>query len=123
MNKKGFTLVELLAVLIILGIEITITATSILKQIKDSKKTLTESQINLVKTASIEYADKKGFFKTNNTKYNICIESLKKEGLIDDDIINTLKGNYYVELTVKCENKCYFSPSDLKEYKNSSICN
>ena len=63
MNKKGFTLVELLAVLIVLGVVITITATTILKQVNESRNTLSEAQINLVKNASVEYADRKGFFK------------------------------------------------------------
>ena len=125
MNKKAFTLVELLAVLIVLGVVITITATSILKQVNDSKKTLTDAQIDLVKNAAINYADQKGFFKKNNSTYNICIESLKNEGLLDDDIISVLekKNKYFIKLTVKCENKCYFVADDLKQYTDSSICN
>lgn len=125
MNKKGFTLVELLAVLIVLGVVITITATTILKQVNESRNTLSEAQINLVKNASVEYADRKGFFKKADSTYNVCIDSLKSEGLIDDSIISNLgkNKNYFVKLSVKCDDRCYFEPSDLNVYSDSSICN
>ena len=58
MNKKGFSLVELLAVLIVLGIVMTISATTILKEVNSSKEKLNQSQIEIIKNAAIEYANK-----------------------------------------------------------------
>ena len=116
MNKKGFSLVELLAVLIVLGIIMTIVTTTILKEVNSSKEKLNQSQIEIIKNAAIEYANKKGYFKQENKTYDVTIEELKEENLIDDTIINSLdkNKNYYVTLTVKCENICYFSSSDIK---------
>lgn len=121
--NKGFTLVELLAVLIVLGILMTIVTTTILNQVDESKNKLNDAQIEIVKNASIEYANNKGLFKKSNSSYNICLNDLKNEGLIDDVIINSLNKDYYIKLTVKCESICLFEASDLLEYQNNIICN
>lgn len=120
MNKKAFTLVELLAVIVILGILATVATTTIIKEVKKSKEKLDEAQITIVKSAAIEYAEKKGLFKKENATYNICFDDLKKEALIDDTIINSLdkNKNYYIKLTVKCDNICLFETSEITENKN-----
>ena len=126
MNKKGFTLVELLAVLIVLAILSTIVTTTIIKQVNETQKTLNEAQIDIVKSAAIEYATKKGLFKTKGSIYNICLENLEKEALIDKNIISSLDENkrYYITLTVECDNICSFKASDIQEDENNNIyCN
>lgn len=126
MNKKGFTLVELLAVLIVLAILATIATTTIIKQVKESKKTLNEAQKSIVKTVAIEYATKKELFKQEGNTYNICLKDLEKEALIDKNIVNSLNKNknYYLKLTVECDNICSFKAQDIMEYKDNEInCN
>lgn len=126
MNKKGFTLVELLAVLIVLAILTTIATTTIIKQVKESKKTLNEAQKSIVKASAIEYATKKGLFKQEGNTYNICLKDLEKEALIDKNIVNSLNKNknYYLKLTVECDNICSFKAQDIMEYKDNEInCN
>lgn len=126
MNKKGFTLVELLAVLIVLAILTTIATTTIIKQINESKKTLNEAQKSIVKASAIEYATKKGLFKQEGNTYNICLKDLEKEALIDKNIVNSLNKNknYYLKLTVECDNICSFKAQDIMEYKDNEInCN
>lgn len=126
MNKKGFTLVELLAVLIVLAILATIATTTIIKQVKESKKTLNEAQKSIVKASAIEYATKKGLFKQEGNTYNICLKDLEKEALIDKNIVNSLNKNknYYLKLTVECDNICSFKAQDIMEYKDNEInCN
>lgn len=124
MSRKGFTLVELLAVLVVLGILTTIATTTILKQIKDSNNKLNDAQMEIVKSSSIEYADKKGFFKKDGSSYNVCINDLKLEGLIDNSIVSLLDENksYYVKLSVKCDGVCIFDASDVLE-DNDVVCN
>ena len=126
MNKKGFTLVELLAVLIVLAILATIATTTIIKQVKESKKILNEAQKSIVKAVAIEYATKKGLFKQEGNTYNICLKDLEKEALIDKNIVNSLNKNknYYLKLTVECDNICSFKAQDIIEYKDNEInCN
>ena len=55
MNKKGFTLVELLAVIIIIALLITISSTSILGVMKDIKSNLKESEFNNLTDAGETY--------------------------------------------------------------------
>ena len=126
MNKKGFTLVELLAVLIVLALLATIATTTIIKQVNESKKTLNEAQMNIVKASAIEYATKKGLFKQEGNTYNICLKDLEKEALIDKNIVSSLNKNknYYLKLTVECDNICSFKAQDIMEYKDNEInCN
>lgn len=124
MNKKAFTLVELLAVLVVLGVLATIVTTTIIKQVGESQKKLNDAQIEIIKSASIEYAENKGFFKKNNSNYNICLKDLIDNDLIDDSTINSLDNiNYYVKLSVKCDKICQFEARELEEYQNNITCN
>ena len=108
MNKKGFTLVELLAVLIVLAILTTIATTTIIKQVNESKKTLNEAQKSIVKASAIEYATKKGLFKQEGNTYNICLKDLEKEALIDKNIrllifsqLNKNRNHWKVRITFR----------------------
>ena len=48
MNKKGFTLVELLAVIVILALLAIVSSTVVFKLIDDSRKDLYNDQIELI---------------------------------------------------------------------------
>ena len=52
MNKKGFTLVELLAVIVILSLLALLTSTAVTKLVKDAKGDLNNTQIELIKSAA-----------------------------------------------------------------------
>ena len=52
MNKKGFTLVELLAVIVVLGLVITITATKGFGAFDNTKKAITKQNLNAIKEAA-----------------------------------------------------------------------
>ena len=58
--KKGFTLVELLAVIVILGVLALITTMSVGKILKDSKNTLSDTQKSNVEQAAKAYYIKEG---------------------------------------------------------------
>ena len=90
MNKKGFTLVELLAVIIVLSIIVLITAISTSNIIKNSKKSLSEVQIK-----SIEKAAKTYYVEEVSNHDNVCvnISELIQKGYIDKEKIANPKNN------------------------------
>lgn len=89
MNKKGFTLVELLAIITILGLLALLASTSVTKVLKESKGDLYTTQIKLVESAAeawgAENIDK--LPDSGECKY-LTIKNLQDYGLIDKDITN-----------------------------------
>ena len=89
MNKKGFTLVELLAVIIILSLLALLASTSITKIVKDSKSDLYDTQINLIKSAAEAWgADNLYDLPESGTCKYLKLNDLKRYGLIDSEIKN-----------------------------------
>ena len=96
--KKGFTIVELLAVIIIISILITITGISISKVVRNSKERLNEVQVNEIISATKAYiSSHMGITLDTNECGYITLNKLKQEGLIED--IKNYK-NKYVKVTV-----------------------
>ena len=93
MNKKGFTLVELLATIIILGLLTLLASTSVTKVLKESKGDLYKTQIKLVESAAeawgAENIDK--LPNAGECKY-LTLKNLQDYGLIDKDITNPKTG-------------------------------
>ena len=92
MNNKGFSLVELMVVIVILVI-ITLLATSGYKMISmRMKETSYKNKINYIETKATEYANKTGQLNTN-------VDQLVKEGFINADdedghVVNPVDGSY-----------------------------
>lgn len=108
MKSRGFTLVELLAIIIILAVIITIATLSVSKVISNSKEGLTEVQKDSLKEAANSYYLRegmaRGFFE--EVSYNACvdIEYLVKNKYVKDldmeddeygSILITYKSNKY----------------------------
>jgi len=99
MKKNAFTLIELLAVIVILGLTVTLIAVRVEKNIKDSKELATEYQVELIEDAAILYVTK---YKNELTMLNtinidnISLNDIIEKGLIDPkdlseiDINNTV---------------------------------
>ena len=91
MQKKGFTLVELIAVIVVLGIIIML-AVSTFKNVGDRvKKEAYENKVNLIKTKASEYANGTKVLVTN-------VDHLVKKGYLsadneDGDVINPIDGS------------------------------
>lgn len=89
MNKKGFTLVELLAVLVILVVIMTIAIPSVASSIERSKQKQKDAKIELVVSAAELYVDRhKNSYGVNDTdeiklKEIICDGLLTKEQFKD----------------------------------------
>jgi prepilin-type N-terminal cleavage/methylation domain-containing protein len=89
MNNKGFTLVELLAVIIILSLLVVLASTSVSKIVKDSKNDLYDTQIELIKSAAEAWgADNLYELPDAGTCKYLTLKDLKQYGLIDPEIKN-----------------------------------
>ena len=89
MNKRGFTLVELLAVIIILSLLALITTTAITKIVKDSKEELSDTQIALIKsTAEMWGADNIDKLPSIVSCSYLTLKDLKDLGIIDSSVID-----------------------------------
>ena len=87
MNKKGFTLVELLAVIIILSLLALLASTSVSKIVKDSKSDLYDTQIKLIQSAAEAWgADNLYDLPDAGTCKYLTLQDLKQYGLIDPEI-------------------------------------
>lgn len=78
LNKKGFTLVELLVVIVILGVIMSIAIPSITSSIERSKDKQKTQIINLIVSAGELYVDK----HKNTLTTPITLNQLIKDGLI-----------------------------------------
>ena len=89
MNKKGFTLVELLAVIIILSLLALLTSTAVTKLVKDAKNDLNSTQIELIKSAAQTWgADNLlGLPSAGECSY-LTVKNLKDYGLLDSNLKN-----------------------------------
>lgn len=90
MNKKGFTLVELLAVIAILGTIMTLATISVFKVMNDSKSKLSDFTKTQIEDAANLYA-----IDNDCTEEGRC-------SFFGDGIIDAL-GDYYPEMAEKCD--------------------
>ncbi len=89
-NKKGFTLVELLAVIVILGLIAVIAAPLVLGTINSSKDSLSKEQKNRIIEAAKIYAVKNGHCGC------VTIADLHSGGFIEsEDIANPKDGSNF----------------------------
>ena len=89
MNKKGFTLMELLGVIIIITLLTTIAILGVTKIVKSSKEELSETQIESIRLAAEMWGvDNQKYLPNNNECSYITLDDLKKFALIDSNIID-----------------------------------
>lgn len=125
MNKKGFTLVELLAVVIILALLALITSTSVTKMVKDSKDELSETQIELIKTSAKTWgADNLDKLPSPGKCSYLTLGDLKEYGLIDSKVINAstnkeISDNLIIKLTTTTNS--YGNPITNYEVNSNDI--
>ena len=131
MNKKGFTLVELLGVIILLGILATIAVVGYSNYLGNSKKkAFTIEEENFISATRSAYADcisnkTDNDFCSNHpnleTKYTYQFVYLKE--LIDDNYIRVIKNPYNVEQACDSEKSYVYvgSKNDADSSVNSDI--
>lgn len=105
MNRKGFTLIELMAVVTILAILSLIVIPIVDKNLKKSKDEMYKIQIENIRLAA------KGFFSdhtdkkpVNNISCSISLTNLVEYGYISSDIVNPRTGEPFDEYYVQIKN-------------------
>ena len=86
MNKKGFTLIEIIAIIILLSVIALITYPVINNLIINSKEELYEKQISELVRLSNTWATKniKKLKMTDGYVYNLSCEELYEQGFVSD---------------------------------------
>ena len=113
LNNKGFTLVELLAVLVILVAIMSIAIPTINSSLERSKASQNEQRKKLLQSAAELYeAD----HRNNIDKNCVRIRELKKSGYINDDAMRDADGEIFNGCVVfRYENDSYVYSEDEAE--------
>lgn len=111
-KNKGFTLVELLSTIVILGLISLIAIPSVFKIIKDGKNDLYDNQINLIKSYAISYITYEIMHpNTDNSIYQMLYGDIKEYNV---DLIELQKLGYAEEiLNPLCDNEGYFDSKKI----------
>lgn len=99
MKKNGFTLVELLAVIIILCITITIVIVKVDKNIKDATDFGNDMQKESIESAALLYAEdyRNSLNNLNEKKVDtVSLETLINQGLLEEKNVNNISRNNVV---------------------------
>ena len=87
MKVKGFTLVELLAVIVILALLALLTSTAIANLLDNAKNDLSSIQINLIESAAKSWgAANISKLPTDGECKYLTLKDLKDAGLLDQDV-------------------------------------
>lgn len=89
MNKKGFTLVELIGVVVILGLIAVLSFPSLLNQINSSKTQVSDSQKTLIISAAKTYVEDNKNDYDKLTSFEISVDDLVNKGYISKGIISS----------------------------------
>ncbi len=125
--KRGFTLVELLGVIVILGIIAVIAFPSIINQITDARNNINENTNTLIFDAAENYfLDHADLTTASGSKYYCTtLEVLVDEGLLNEPIKNAETGTPYdvskTAVRLKYEGKHKFSNGEIGS-TNSFTC-
>ena len=123
MNKKAFTLTELIGVITILGIIAIIAFPPLLKQIKGTKSKIDEATKILITTGASNYIDenKNDFPKTSGNTYCITLQTLVDDNKVSKDLVdsegNELDLNKYVKVGISNNQYTYDIVDSCTEIK------
>ncbi len=110
--KKGFTLVELLGVIIIISLLALLTSTAITKLVKDSKQQISNVQKELIKSSAETWgSDNLDRLPNKGECIYLSVSDLKNEGLLDDS--EKLDDN----IIVRIKNELNENGTEKLEYK------
>ena len=102
MKKNGFTLTEILAVVVILGLLFLIVAPPVINQVKVKEDNVTDLQKKMITEAASLY-----FERTGET--SVTIGKLEEEGYLGDNVSDVTEGDLFdkcVNSSLEIQDSC-----------------
>ena len=92
MKNRGFTLVELLGVIIILSLLLMVIVPSVVSSIQNGQENADESTTNSIVLAARNWFSDNKDVMSNRTSYTVTVSTLKSGGYLEGDITLPSKG-------------------------------
>ena len=86
MNKKGFTLIEILGVIVIIGLLLLIVAPNLLNRINPKETEISNLQKEMLEEAAGLYAD--AHKDICSSSCTVTVDTLKSEGYINEKVLD-----------------------------------
>ena len=123
MKRKGFTLVELLAVIVILGLLIAIISPVVKNLLNDSKESLSKQQKDMIITASKKYMiDHSELLPEDDNRAIVYMDNLVNDGVIDNDKIIDPKTHEEINGCVVVSYNNEYNQYDYNYSSNDNDC-
>ncbi len=130
MNKKGFTLVELLAVIVILAIIITIAVPSTIAVSNKIKKKMYNTKVDMIMDAAKMYGqDYSSKVNGDENSCNVLVKVselsgyVKKDDVDDGKVLSPIDNSSMNDLQIclyKKNNRIYAKPNNCNEWTNNN---
>lgn len=114
--KKGFTLVEMIAVILVMFLISITVIPSILNQVNNKKEEISETSMLLIKTSTNKYLESMPtkYSKTSGNIYYVTLNDVVESGELSSPIKDVKTGNE-ISLTTKVK-------AAVNEYNDFELC-
>lgn len=120
MNKKGFTLVELIGVITLLAVIVLISVPIITSSIRNTKEKTYQGQVNTIVNGAKKWVVVNG--PKNDTSFTITLQELINAGLLEDDIVKDPRDDSNMLDNGACVFVSYSTSSSNYVYNFSDDC-
>lgn len=120
--KKGFTLAELLGVIVILGLLALIITPAVTTTINDSKEKSYNKQVDIIETSAREYGLEKTDFLPESGSKKISLDTLINSGKIQNSSINDPRNNTEMNGCVVVSYNLEYNQYEYKYTEDTALC-